>query len=261
MDQRECYFSVYQEYREHARHSESTRETTSNFLLAISAAIIGVMTMDEKVSCQDTYLGLILIVLGWIGFFSSLAYTARYHRNRIRAFHIKQELDKLYTSDNNNQDNRYEFGTLYPSKNNNIKSLQTLTQDADQEYEDIRSQIFPIIWIILLLPTFLAILTIPTILELSKITNLEKIIIIIILFVIFGVILVKIISSIWNLLKNRATNTNNQNLLKTLKTFLNHIEEMMKEGGHHVVWLVLPILLICVAIVLTGQALNQCPIQ
>ncbi|MDJ0597626.1 MAG: hypothetical protein QNJ37_02100 [Crocosphaera sp.] len=123
MGQEEFYLSVYQDYREHARHSESTRETANNFMLAISAAIIGVMTNDGNLCRNDIPLCISLIVLGILGFLSSVAYTDRYQRNRIRASKIKEALDKSCNHHKTPQ------------------SLDDLEKSAEKEYNQVRSDI------------------------------------------------------------------------------------------------------------------------
>ncbi|MDJ0661724.1 MAG: hypothetical protein QNJ42_19895 [Crocosphaera sp.] len=187
MDQAEFYLSVYQDYREHARHSESTRETANNFMLAISAAIIGIMTYDEKLCRSDIPLSISLIVLGILGFLSSVAYTARYQRNRIRASYIKKEFDKLYSSNNNK-----------------IESIQELKEKADTEYKEMRSNIF----------------------------------------------------SINGLLKEKVSDNNLTNQKKEQKK--TSLKEMIKDGGHHVVWFLFPSVLIIVGIILTILARGKC---
>ncbi|MDJ0845282.1 hypothetical protein [Crocosphaera sp.] len=105
MDQREFYLSVYQDYREHARHSESIRETINTLLLAIAAAIATVMTDNARgnggIGPEDRYLAIILFVVGILGLASFIGYTDRYYRNKMRAYYLRNRLSDSLVNNHN----------------------------------------------------------------------------------------------------------------------------------------------------------------
>lgn len=124
-DQKEILLALYQEYREHARHSESITESANNFMLAIAAAILTIITADDKlgVTCEAReYLSIGLICLGLLGTIFSISYTMRYQRNRVRGNKIIESLDQLFFEDEKKEDEK---------KEDEKKSITTLKYEAD----------------------------------------------------------------------------------------------------------------------------------
>ena len=125
-EKQEILLSLYEDYREHARHSESTREGINNFILVLLAAILTVIVdynknaRNEIFGCEDKYLILLLILISFLGLISFFGYTERYHRNKIRAAYIRHYLDELLF--------------INKKKNSDGKSIKTIKKDADQEH-------------------------------------------------------------------------------------------------------------------------------
>jgi hypothetical protein len=92
----EILWRLYADNREYARAHESQRSAAANLIIAIAAALLGVTTIDQRLSYTDLPLTSFLIVVGAFGaVFSSKHYErTRLHLNRAKQYLIK--LDKLY---------------------------------------------------------------------------------------------------------------------------------------------------------------------
>ncbi len=148
MGKEEILLSLYQDYREHARHSESIRETVNTLLLAVAAGIFTVMAQNSNRSGQmigheDKYLAITLLGVGIIGLFSFLSYTDRYYRNKTRAYHILEKLLspeivqelKEESDEKHNNENRKHLGS------NIIKAFQFKKQNWEKPLHHIISLI------------------------------------------------------------------------------------------------------------------------
>lgn len=94
--QKDLLWGLYQEYRNHARHTETLRSNVNNYVMLISSALITVVTFNDKIDRSDLPLSLIIVLLGFVGALFSVSYTERYNRHRLRASKIRKQLDKMF---------------------------------------------------------------------------------------------------------------------------------------------------------------------
>jgi hypothetical protein len=93
--QKDILWGLYQEYRSHARHNETLRSTVNNMLVVVSVAIISFATYDEELNHNDLPAALLLIGVGFLGFFFSASYTERVLKHKKRAQECQKELDNI----------------------------------------------------------------------------------------------------------------------------------------------------------------------
>ena len=94
--QKDLLWGLYQEYRNHARHSETLRSTVNNYVMVVSSALITLATFDKNIDSSDLPLSLLMIFIGFIGVFFSVSYTERYNRHRERASQVRKHLDEMF---------------------------------------------------------------------------------------------------------------------------------------------------------------------
>jgi hypothetical protein len=87
--------AMYNEQCNQARHYESQRATVSGFLIAISAALIGLMTYDKSISRSDLPPAIFLLALGIFGALSSSKHYERSLRHGKRAQKYREKLNEL----------------------------------------------------------------------------------------------------------------------------------------------------------------------
>jgi hypothetical protein len=87
--------AMYNEQCTQARHYESQRSTVSGFLVAISAAMIGLITYDQHITRSDLPAAIFLFVLGVFGMVSSVRHYERSLRHGKRAQEYRKKLNAL----------------------------------------------------------------------------------------------------------------------------------------------------------------------
>jgi energy-converting hydrogenase Eha subunit A len=97
--QRELLWGLYQELRNHARHSETQRATAINYALVIASALTIVILFDRQINRYDLTLSLLISFIGLLSALFSLLYTELYWRNRERASRLLERLDTLFFKD------------------------------------------------------------------------------------------------------------------------------------------------------------------
>jgi hypothetical protein len=97
--QQELLWGLYQEIRNHARHSEMQRSNAVNYALLIASALTTVILFDSKINRYDLPLSLLVSFIGLLSVLFSLSYTELYWRNRERASRLLEQLDTLFFKD------------------------------------------------------------------------------------------------------------------------------------------------------------------
>ncbi len=97
--QRELLWGLYQELRNHARHSETQRANAINYALVIASALTTVILFDSQINRYDLPLSLLISFIGLLSALFSLSYTELYWRNRERASRLLEQLDTLFFKD------------------------------------------------------------------------------------------------------------------------------------------------------------------
>jgi hypothetical protein len=87
--------AMYNEQCTQARHYESQRATVSGFLLAIAAALVGLITYDKSITRSDLPPAIFLFVLGVFGALSSFKHYERSLRHGKRAQEYREKLNEL----------------------------------------------------------------------------------------------------------------------------------------------------------------------
>jgi hypothetical protein len=92
-DMLDVFRELYRESRTEARHQEEQRTSMTNFTIAVSAGLLGVVALDEKIDKSDWPPALFIILLGMFGALFSAKYHERfsYFMERSRAFRTKIE--------------------------------------------------------------------------------------------------------------------------------------------------------------------------
>ena len=87
MDNNELLAKLYDENCNHSRHHENLRATMTNLVIIVGSGLLGLVTLDQKLTPTDLPLTLFLTLLGIFGaLFSSKYYERlRLHRGRARA--------------------------------------------------------------------------------------------------------------------------------------------------------------------------------
>ena len=73
----EILWGLYREYRAQARHHESQRATMSSLMVAVCAAVLGIIAFDKNVDLADVPL---TGFLGFLGIFGALFSAKQYER-------------------------------------------------------------------------------------------------------------------------------------------------------------------------------------
>jgi hypothetical protein len=97
--QKDVLWGLYQEHRSHARHNETLRSTVNNMLIVACVAIISFATYDKELNQNDLPAALLLIGIGFLGFFFSASYTERTLKHKKRAQECQKELDDIVFKD------------------------------------------------------------------------------------------------------------------------------------------------------------------
>ena len=92
---RDVLWKMYQEHCTQGRHHEAQRSTVAGALIAISGAVIGLVTFDKSISRIDLPLTLFLCGLGIFGAVFSAKHYERFSLHMKRAQKYRDELDGL----------------------------------------------------------------------------------------------------------------------------------------------------------------------
>jgi hypothetical protein len=93
--QRDVLWKMYQEHCTQGRHHETQRSTVAGALIAISGAVVGLVTFDRGISSIDLPLTLFLFLLGAFGAVFSAKHYERFSLHMERARRYRDELDGL----------------------------------------------------------------------------------------------------------------------------------------------------------------------
>ena len=85
-----------QEHWLQGRHHEIQRSSVTNVLIAISSAIIGLVTFDKTIVISDLPLTIFLIILGVFGAVFSAKHYERFSFHISRARKYREEINKLF---------------------------------------------------------------------------------------------------------------------------------------------------------------------
>lgn len=91
---RDVLWKMYQEHCTQGRHHETQRATVAGAFIAISGAVVGLITFDKSISSADLPLILFLILLGAFGAVFSAKQHERFRLHMERARAYRDELDK-----------------------------------------------------------------------------------------------------------------------------------------------------------------------
>lgn len=97
--QQALLWGLYQEIRNHARHSESQRSNAVNYALVIASALTTVILFDSQINRYDLPLSVLVSFIGLLSALFSLSYTELYWRNRERASKLLTQLDTVFFQD------------------------------------------------------------------------------------------------------------------------------------------------------------------
>lgn len=89
------YLKMYQEQLTQIRHYETQRSTIVTAIIAISGAIIGLITHDNKIEDSDKYLTYSLIFIGCWGTSFLFRHSKRLKKQKDIAYKYRQVLHKL----------------------------------------------------------------------------------------------------------------------------------------------------------------------
>lgn len=92
---REGLWTMFLENRNHIRHYESQRSTVAGALVAIAAALIGLVTFDKGITLSDVPAASFLVVLGLFGAVFSAKQWERATRQAQQARHWRNKIDDL----------------------------------------------------------------------------------------------------------------------------------------------------------------------
>lgn len=93
-------WDVAQERRAQGRHSESLRANVCNYLLIVASILVAAITYDKVINKYDLALAIMMTLTGFVGKLFCASYTERYHRNKMRASALINEIDKITTFGN-----------------------------------------------------------------------------------------------------------------------------------------------------------------
>jgi hypothetical protein len=92
---RDGLWTMFLENRNHIRHYESQRSTVAGALVAIAAALIGLVTFDKGITLSDVPAAAFLVVLGLFGAAFSAKQWERASRQAQQARHWRNKIDEL----------------------------------------------------------------------------------------------------------------------------------------------------------------------
>jgi hypothetical protein len=94
--QKELLWGDYLELLNQSRHVEMVRVNAINLVLVLTAALAALITFDKEIDLTDLPPSLIITATGLFSTLFSLAYLARYDKNKRRAALVRAELDRRF---------------------------------------------------------------------------------------------------------------------------------------------------------------------
>jgi hypothetical protein len=91
---KDILWSLYEEHREHARHTETLRSTVISMLIVASAGLVTLATYDKKLNTWDLPAAALLVSFGLLGLFFSLYHTEKIAKHKMWASEYWNELDE-----------------------------------------------------------------------------------------------------------------------------------------------------------------------
>ncbi len=88
-------WKMYAEHSTHLRHHETQRSTVAGTLIAIAAALVGLITFDKSITSTDAPATLFLIALGLFGAVFSAKQWERSSMHMQRARHYREKIDEV----------------------------------------------------------------------------------------------------------------------------------------------------------------------
>src|SRR5215217_4424192 len=92
--QKDILWSLFEEHRAHARHTETLRSTVVGMLILASTALVTLATYDKKLNSWDIPPALLLITFGILGFLFGIYHTEKIVSHKAKAIEYGKELDK-----------------------------------------------------------------------------------------------------------------------------------------------------------------------
>lgn len=92
---RDVLWKMYQEHCTQGRHHEIQRSTVISSVIAVAAAVLGLVTFDKGITRVDLPLTLFLVVLGVFGAGFSMKHYERFSLHMERARRYRDALDAL----------------------------------------------------------------------------------------------------------------------------------------------------------------------
>ena len=99
--QKELLWGEYLELLAQSRHVETVRTNAMNLVLVMASALAALITFDRAIDLTDLFPSLIIAVVGLFSSVFSLAYLARYDKNKRRAARVRTELDRRFFANGN----------------------------------------------------------------------------------------------------------------------------------------------------------------
>jgi hypothetical protein len=87
---------MYADLRQHARHAETLRSMVVNFMIVIASVLIAAITADGRIESSDMVPCLAVACVGLLGLIFAGSYTELHERNRLRALHFRNTLDREF---------------------------------------------------------------------------------------------------------------------------------------------------------------------
>lgn len=94
---RDAFWKIYQEHCSQGRHHENQRSTVATGLIAVAAAIAGLVTFDDKLTLIDLPLTLFIVAIGLFGALFSAKQYERFRFHMEAAGLHRDQIDSLLT--------------------------------------------------------------------------------------------------------------------------------------------------------------------
>jgi hypothetical protein len=91
----DAYMKLYQEHCTHGRHHELQRSAVVTAIIAVAAAVTGLVTYDRAINPSDLPLTVFLIAIGALGSAFAMKHYERFELHMKRARGYRGELDKM----------------------------------------------------------------------------------------------------------------------------------------------------------------------
>lgn len=93
-------WGLYQDHRSEGRHQEDQRATATNLIIAISAGLLGLISLDAELTVADIPLSVFLILVGLFGALLSAKHHERFWFHMERACQYRDAVEKLLPTTN-----------------------------------------------------------------------------------------------------------------------------------------------------------------